>query len=438
MAIIELDQGYETPITEYRRGPFNLRYGYSRSKDAVTENLRGEDYLVVKLEANRLAFAICDGVGSSFFGGLASQIVGERLIRWLWDDVTQEIFSSNPQPEEAIKLLDSALNDETKYASQLVAKKDINTLSNHFLRSSYKEKREKSGSQSNFVCGYVEVDLTNPNKGDVWLFWLGDAKMRIWNDLEERSQDLNGKWLSEQSWSTKHGVLGDTFAFHSSLDEISHIIAYSDGLLPSENAITPSIDNNTLNQIFNELQLSSRSDDVSFLEISFNNRPPKYEDDLISTLRGHVLEKVPAGELQDEDVLPPPDNEESGSDKKRPKINMLNRVILIVFFSALILGFLGGYKYQILIQRSQTEVPIPAETSFTPFRPMCAPTIEITLTATEDPLIAIPTPLMAEGTELTPPSTQDENLISPTVDIPPTFSSTQIPTLEASTSTPQN
>ena len=438
MAIIELDQRFETPITEYRRGAFLLRYGYSRSKDAYTENLRGEDYLVVKVDGNQLAFAVCDGVGSSFFGGLAAQIVGEKLIGWLWDHQTQEKLSSNPEPKVAINHLASVLNAETKFASQLLAKKDIKALSSPFLRSHYEKIFTEIGSQSNFVCGYIEVDTANPALGDVWLFWLGDARMRVWNNREERSQELNGQWLSEQSWSTKHGVLGEIFAFHSTLDKVSQIFAYSDGLEPYEHTIEPAIGSDRLNQIFDESRNASGSDDISFLDISFIKDLPKHEDDLVSALREHVSEKEPLSEIQDEDISSDSEIEEKRSDKKKSRYFLILRAVgvFLLTLSILIIGFLFGYNYQILIQGNQTELPIPVQPSLTPFSPLSTPTFEIVTNTPEPPLTTQPIPSAIETLAITESVIESENDIPSTAEVSPTFTSTQLPESETYTPTP--
>ena len=84
MSLVELDQSYETPVTELRRGPFKIRYAYARSRDCQDSNENGQDYLVWRAESYRAAFALCDGVGQSFFGGIGAQIIGEAIIDWLW------------------------------------------------------------------------------------------------------------------------------------------------------------------------------------------------------------------------------------------------------------------------------------------------------------------------------------------------------------------
>ena len=85
MAIIEIDQRIDSPVSTFFSKNISLRYAYKRKLDAKDDSgYRGEDYLVVRSEEAKTVFALCDGVASSFFGALGSQLLGEALVDWLW------------------------------------------------------------------------------------------------------------------------------------------------------------------------------------------------------------------------------------------------------------------------------------------------------------------------------------------------------------------
>ncbi|MDK2977651.1 MAG: hypothetical protein PWP52_365 [Bacteroidales bacterium] len=381
MATIELDQSYETPVSRYQRGKFSIRYGYSRANDSIVANLRGEDYLVFKVEAKRLAFAVCDGVGSSFFGGLASQILGECIIEWLWNPQTRNFFRSHQDVQLSINQLITTLNAETNRAKQLVAIEDPYKEPNRYLRTAYIEKLKKAGSQSNFVCGYIEVDQENANEGELWLFWLGDARMELWNGQQELSSRLNADWLREQAWSSSYGILGDVHGFHTDLCEVSHVIAYSDGLLPNAREITPAIETVRLEEIIKESKQSAHSDDISYLEISLNRDKANLKDDLVPLLRQIAVpgDKATIMELDDADETitmkfddvpveteePSVEIDRNSSETENPPEKKKSRIIPILFYilsgflilSALILGFFIGFNI-----RTPEQVPTPLPT----------------------------------------------------------------------------
>ncbi len=352
MAIIELDQEIETPLTEFCRGNFRIRFGYARSKDAFTRDLRGEDYLVTRVEGNRLGFAICDGVGSSFFGGWASQILGEKIIRWLWEEDTRKFLCSDPPGAAAKSKLISALNAETEYASEIIARKDLSKLPNEMVRNVYRGKLEKSGSQSNFVCGYIEA--TPEGHGYVWLFWLGDARLRVWKDTEERTNNLHGKWESEQSWSTKFGVLGETFAYKSSPAETNKIVAYSDGLVPYEDEINHSTESSVLNEILANQKIVQGSDDISFLEIGIAVRDKLSNDDLVPLLRATATSLL----SPEPPPHPKPDHEQRRKGSSLLRIALLVMTPIICSLAGLGIGYFMGHRTQGKINNIATTIAI--------------------------------------------------------------------------------
>lgn len=327
MAILELDQTQETSASEYRRGVFRIRYAYARSKDARLANLRGEDYLVFRVEPDWMAFAVCDGVGGSFFGGLAAQIVGERLLVWLARPETHQMLETNSSEKTVLQALESFLNQQIVPASQLVDQKDVGQLPNQFIRNAYQQKREKHGSQSNFVCGLIDARACR-----AWLFALGDASLRLWRGGKELQLNLPRE--SEQSWSSRHGVTG-VLQFRSIPFDAAHtLLAYSDGLNLVEQDLVPGFPSNMWDTYIAKLGDNPKSDDISILEIQILPDQSLSTDDLVPVVRGGAIEsrRVPISEPM---PLPAP----------LPKKPIWGwRLGLVFFIIGALIGLISGYE----------------------------------------------------------------------------------------------
>jgi serine/threonine protein phosphatase PrpC len=364
MAIIELDQALETPLTVYKRGGFTVRYAYARSKDAVEAKIRGEDYLVFRIDPQRLGFAVCDGVGSSFFGGLAAQIVGESLLEWLWLPSTCTLLAQENDRDLVKAELNKFLDSIVDHAKKIIDDKDISKLRNEFLRSSYARKREIAGSQSNFVCGVIDAPSEDLPHGRIWLFWLGDAKLKVWHEKNEITDNLEDHFEPEQSWSSVDGIRGEIHAYLTDNRQIDCVIAQTDGLDSFKGPIFPSTTEAELNQGISYLQSTPISDDISFLQITIPTsseiismqdnaylkidiapEPFNTKDELVDQLRKY-LEPIPGiNQPKGETILTndgKPDKEEqpgSEKDSKKNIIKFLWVIGVIEIMAFLILGF---------------------------------------------------------------------------------------------------
>ena len=121
MTIIETEQSRETKFTEIARGPFILRFiSYRKSEDAKL-NLRSEDYIVSELNPDKAVFALCDGVGSSFYGDIGSQILGETLLDWLSkvSPPNNLMLGKNESANQWIVSLSQNLHAELKHKTEL-------------------------------------------------------------------------------------------------------------------------------------------------------------------------------------------------------------------------------------------------------------------------------------------------------------------------------
>lgn len=285
MAIIELDQRQESQLTEFKRGAFTVRYAYSRSKFAQEKKLRGEDYVVARIELNRLVFAICDGVSSSFFGGLAAQILGEGLLGWLCKNDVINMLSIQSDAMVVRASLYQALNERTKLGSDYVSAKDLSRIKYPQSRDIYEKRRITVGSQSNFICGSIEPRTGNLPNGRVWLFWLGDAILRGWFDDKDVSDLLQPQGKSGEGWSSSSGVVGEIQSYSCELTQIDCVMAYSDGLAGGASILRPGISVQEFDALVEQIGAEPKSDDVSYLEISVGQGVVDEPDDLVAELR---------------------------------------------------------------------------------------------------------------------------------------------------------
>jgi hypothetical protein len=293
MTIIESEQSREVRLTEITRGPFVLRFlSYRKSEDAAL-NLRSEDYIVSEIAAEKAIFGLCDGVGSSFYGNIGSQILGEILLSWLERVPLPNNFSlEKPQVVQSwlgtlTSELTSELNNKVAFATSIIQKKEI-TSQDELVRIAETTQRDDFGTQSNFACGIVWARSRALPKGLVLLFWLGNARIRLFNQSRDLTSVLGwGKDPNQltEVWSSKDGVIGKVYSHVTDLTTVTHIIAYSDGLENAERSIRPDLDGAQLEALVQESQ-SIKDDDATFLELSTRREETAgIADDIVVPLR---------------------------------------------------------------------------------------------------------------------------------------------------------
>src|SRR5690349_14118824 len=81
---LRLPQLSETAPQLHERPRFSYRFLYYRSAEGQEHTEAGQDYLAIREHGHRLAFALCDGVGQSFYGDVAARHLGDALLDWLW------------------------------------------------------------------------------------------------------------------------------------------------------------------------------------------------------------------------------------------------------------------------------------------------------------------------------------------------------------------
>jgi hypothetical protein len=278
MAIIETEQSREVRLTQIVRGSFVFRYASYRKSEDAKLGLKSEDYIVSEITRPQVLFVLCDGVGSSFYGNIGSQFLGETIFQWMKTINIPETLKAKGSSSVSLKLLAQnlyqELNSKTQLATEIISKKEF--PESDLTGLAQKMQRDDFGTQSNFACGLVYPRSHELPHGLIILFWLGNARIRIFNKDQDVTSALhwgeNPDQLKEV-WSSKDGVVGQINSHLTDFANISTIIAYSDGLEGVEEHITPGMSGLNLETLANKAQLQ-KDDDISFLELFIQ------EDDL--------------------------------------------------------------------------------------------------------------------------------------------------------------
>lgn len=448
MTKIESEQSRDVRLTELARGPFIFRFlSYRKSEDAAL-NLRSEDFIVSDLTQEKAVFALCDGVGSSFYGNIGSQILGEVLTSWLGKISIPGNFS--PLQASAVTLwmgtlstqLTSELNSKTALATSIVQKKEISSQ-DELVRLAEITQRDDFGTQSNFACGILWPQSISLPRGLILLFWLGNARIRLFSQNNDLTAQLG--WGRDPNqlkevWSSKDGVVGTIHAHVTDFAAVTHVMAYSDGLENAEQHIRPNLEAAQLEKLVKYSQ-SVKDDDATFVEWSvMDGEIPGMADDMVLPLRKH-LQATSAAPQPDPEVqklraaLEALQKKYDAKPKAQAKTGGVSLGLLIA--SSLILATLclfSGLFLGMWIERSRaTETPTPSLT------PLPSPILTLTLTSTPSatptltdtptftPLptdTATPTPT-ATGTDTPLPTDEKTGLLPESSATPtPTFTAT--------------
>jgi hypothetical protein len=265
---LRIAQEAETPVCELHDGSLSWRLAYARAEESRAVNEPGQDYLTLARTDNSLVFALCDGVGQSFRGNLASTFLGDSLIDWLVAEVPSTFDSADVQAG-----LTNHLKELTGEASDYIRRQ---TLPTHLPQVVLAVLREKQGlgSESTFVCGRLdEPDQIFP-QGRLTLAWLGDSRLRLWRSHQERTTGLADTFRASERWSTRRGPLNSpphvlvsplVLREEPRLSDLC-LIAYSDGLADLDTfELPPSVVE--LEILMEDLRARPLNDDMSFIQI---------------------------------------------------------------------------------------------------------------------------------------------------------------------------
>ena len=151
--------------------------------------MRCEDYVVSDISTEKAIFSLSDGVGSSFYGDIGSQILSERVISWLKALPLPNLPSENGWLESLSNNLQNELNQVTGLATSIVQAKNIDGK-DRLTRMAEAMQRDDFGTQANFVAGIIWPSSKHIPNGLIVLFWLGNARVRIFDNQKELTDKL--------------------------------------------------------------------------------------------------------------------------------------------------------------------------------------------------------------------------------------------------------
>jgi hypothetical protein len=256
-----LPQEIETAPSALSYGRFCVRYAYGRSSDSQTSDDLGQDYIAFRINLERFAFVLCDGVSQSFYGDLAARVMGDLLLDWLWDRSpkwrTEREFQST---------LASQLEAWTEKGKQIVGSyrlpEDVPTMVADVL-----ERKRDQGSETMFVCGLLNLPDRKNKRGSIALAWMGDTRLQLWMGEDQKTDLLNASWDTNQRWSSHGGLKGGTpGTYLTNFEEVDRVIGYSDGFVSVEQKLSQANEAD-LDSLIQKLLQSPTSDDVSFIDL---------------------------------------------------------------------------------------------------------------------------------------------------------------------------
>lgn len=249
-----MTQAGELPVQSVEHRRFSCRYGYARSADCQGFDGRGEDFLLVRSDERRLAFALCDGVSQSFQADLGARFLGERLVRWIWEGLPPDSGAAAVERE-----LDLLLRELAPLATEELRRAEIPPDTPARLRKVLEQKRGE-GTESMFVAGLVD-----PGAGRVVLAWMGDSRARLWGPDAEVTGVLGDSRHTGERWSSRLGPVGRPHVYIGPLAPLRCVVAYSDGLAQLDGAAAPPASDQELTGL---IMAGAAKDDVSYVEVT--------------------------------------------------------------------------------------------------------------------------------------------------------------------------
>lgn len=238
-----------------------VRHFYARSRESKRADLEGQDFLTFEAGDDCICFAVCDGVGQSFFGHWAARFLGEWLLDWLRHELP--MLSEGDAAEKLGRRLAELTSTARAQVRSLELPDDLSPLMLEAL-----EGIRAYGSETMFAAGRVELDR-NRGRGWVRLFWLGDTQLRVF-DATGLPVELGAVWAPRERWSSEHGVKGveGVHTWTGPSARVGRIQAYSDGLSAVSSRLRELVDEpEQLRHEVRGLEASPSSDDMSLVDI---------------------------------------------------------------------------------------------------------------------------------------------------------------------------
>jgi serine/threonine protein phosphatase PrpC len=234
--------------------PAEVRVLLDRSHESAQAAEPTQDYLAVRCDPRRLSFAVTDGVGSSFLGDVAAQILAAHLTDWL-------------APPRAADRFDAALTAflqglSRKVVDQVAAWPLADSVAG-LVRAALDQQRAY-GSEAMFAGGVV--DLTGGRDATVTVTWLGDARIRV---ILRDGRQIDHSGQTNDRWSSRLGPRGSVHSRVWPVSEVARVIACTDGLLPELDA-TVTLPDVELGERLQALARRPGNDDIALVDVGLS------------------------------------------------------------------------------------------------------------------------------------------------------------------------
>ena len=231
-----------------------------RSYESARAGEPTQDYLAVRCDGRRLSFAVTDGVGSSFLGDVAAQILAIQLADW---------FAAAPGGDQVAWALDQYLRDLSNEVAERVANWPIAESVPALIRASLDLQRSY-GSEAMFVAG--TVDLSGRRDATASVAWLGDARLRVIT-RDGQLSDHSGR--TKDRWSSRLGPRGEVQTRAWQVADVARLVACTDGVISLlDSAIE--LSDAALQQVVSQQARRPGNDDMALVDIGLAPRamPP--------------------------------------------------------------------------------------------------------------------------------------------------------------------
>ncbi|HEX6869672.1 MAG TPA: protein phosphatase 2C domain-containing protein, partial [Micromonosporaceae bacterium] len=241
------------PLTRIPAQPAEVRLRLDRSRESAQAGEPSQDYLAVRCDSRWLSFAVTDGVGSSFLGDVAAQILAAHLSDWL-------VSAAAARTSPLHLALDSYLHGLSRAVAEQVATWPLPDTLSGIVRSALDQQRAY-GSEAMFACGVV--DLAGGADATVTVAWLGDTHVRVF--LRDGEQIHHSGQTSDR-WSSRLGPRGSVGSQTWPLAQVARVIVCTDGLLPELEA-TVALPDAELGARLDALAVRPRNDDLALVDV---------------------------------------------------------------------------------------------------------------------------------------------------------------------------
>jgi len=272
---VHLTQHAETPPYHLEHPGLRCRLAYARSEESRSAQQPGQDYLACKRVPSGMTFALCDGVGESFIGNVAAQLLGDDLVGWMAHRLPRTLDHA----QTCLALTDHLVR-LTRAATERILSERLPADLPPMVLSVLREK-QAFGSESTFVCGRLDMPGPTFPRGRLVFAWLGDSRLRLWDAQSERTDEFGQTFVTAERWSSRRGpVRSQPHVFVAPLlsDDgrltASRVVAYSDGLADLDGRAT-SVSDAELRSVMEASRSRPSNDDMSFIEILIDPLTPR-------------------------------------------------------------------------------------------------------------------------------------------------------------------